>query len=153
MANKSQKARDNARRYFGLTPNDYNLVLHHIDPTLKKRNPERYHEWRPEDLIVMTTEEHSSLHHKGKKYTEETRKKISAANRDKKRSEETKNKMSEAHKLPVVQYTLSGELVRVWESATQAEQEGFNQSNIARVCKGKQKHHKNYIWKYVNDKT
>lgn len=38
------------------------MVLHHIDPTLKHRDPERYHEWRVEDLRPMSTASHNSLH-------------------------------------------------------------------------------------------
>lgn len=38
------------------------LVLHHIDTTMKSRDPKRYSEWRPEDLQVMTVQEHRALH-------------------------------------------------------------------------------------------
>lgn len=63
------------------------------------------------ELIFLTSREHKSLHSKekhymlGKKFSEETKKKMSEAhkgrvswNKGKKFSEETKNKMSEAHK-------------------------------------------------------
>lgn len=50
---------------------------------------------------------------------------------------------------PVLQYTLNGQFVREWLSAKQAEREGgFHQANICMCCKGKQKTHKGYIWKY-----
>lgn len=150
MASKSQKARDKAREYFGLGAGDDDFVLHHVDPTLKKRDPERYKQWNPEDLCIMSRAEHASLHHKCKNLSEVHKKRIREANRGKKHSEKTRKKMSESNKSkkPVEQYTLAGELVRVWESAKAAEVEGFNQGNIARVCRGKQKHHKKYIWKY-----
>ena len=56
--------------------------LHHIDQSLRKDNPERYAEWRPEDLIMVTHAEHRKYHipwNKGKTgvYSEETRQKIS----------------------------------------------------------------------------
>ena len=52
---------------------------------------------------------------------------------------------------PVLQYTLDGEFVREWESATQAEREGgYQHGHIISVCKGKRPHHKGYIWKYKN---
>lgn len=64
-------------------------------------------------------------------------------------SPEHVRKRAEAKKLPVEQYTLAGELVRVWECALQAEQEGgFCRGKICMVCKGKRPHHKKYIWKY-----
>jgi len=49
-------------------------VLHHKDPTLKYRDPERYDEWRPEDLVMMSNSEHSRLH-----YTEDKRQKMTNA--------------------------------------------------------------------------
>ena len=57
---------------------------------------------------------------------------------------------------PVGQYTLEGELIKIWNSARQAEQEGyFNHTSICRVANQKQKTHCGYIWKYINeeDKT
>lgn len=63
-----------------------------------------YH--RPADeLIFLTKSEHSILHQKGKKVSEETKYKMSESKKGKnnsmygkKLSEETKNKISEAHK-------------------------------------------------------
>ena len=50
---------------------------------------------------------------------------------------------------PVVQYTLGGQFVKVWKSAKQAEREGgFSSKCISMCCKGKQKYHEGYIWKY-----
>ena len=52
---------------------------------------------------------------------------------------------------PVAQYTLDGELIKIFQSARDAErQEGFNHSAISATAKGKQKTHKGYIWKYVS---
>ena len=56
------------------------------------------------DLIFLTSSEHTSLHFKGKQYrlgvhhTEETKQKMSIANKGKRLSEETKQKMSIARK-------------------------------------------------------
>ena len=36
--------------------------LHHIDPSLKSNDPDRYNAWNIEDLVVMKTEDHASLH-------------------------------------------------------------------------------------------
>lgn len=170
----SSRAYKEAREHFGLKPDDKTFVLHHIDPTLRHTNRKRYDEWRPEDLCIMSRSEHTRLHQignkncKGKKLSEETRKKLSAVRKGKKKSEEHKKKLSEAHKgkklseehkqklidankIPVCQCTLAGQLVRVWESAKAAEVEGgFDGGTIAKVCKGKYKHHKGYVWKYAN---
>jgi len=50
-----------ARRHFGVE-NNPEMVLHHKDPLLKKRDYKRYLEWRIEDLAVMTNAEHSHFH-------------------------------------------------------------------------------------------
>lgn len=56
----------NAHNYFGLKKGD-GLVLHHKDISLIQTDIERYNEWRVEDLVVLTREEHASLHHTGRK--------------------------------------------------------------------------------------
>lgn len=50
-----------AREYFGIKVGDY-LVLHHKDPDLRHTDIERYIEWRPEDLVVMSNSDHIKLH-------------------------------------------------------------------------------------------
>ena len=50
------------------------------------------------ELIFLPSSEHTSLHRKGKKLSEEARKKMSGARKGKKRSEETKKKISETMK-------------------------------------------------------
>lgn len=55
-------------------------VLHHIDKTLKFNDPTRYNEWRIDDLVMITNEEHSRLHQTGRtgyKLSPETCKKMS----------------------------------------------------------------------------
>lgn len=68
-----------------------------------------YYDVEPKDLIFLTKSEHSGMHNKLRGQTEEARAKISAANighpapnKGKKHSEETKRKMSEAKKGHVV---------------------------------------------------
>lgn len=55
---------------------------------------------------------------------------------------------------PVGQYTLEGELIKIWNSTRQAEQEGyFNHTSICRVANQKQKTHCGYIWKYISNNS
>lgn len=72
-----------AREYFGIE-NDYNMVLHHKDPTLKQNDPERYNQWNIEDLVVMTRSEHSKLHSTGVTQTDSAKEKLSKNNKGKK---------------------------------------------------------------------
>ena len=52
----------------------------------------------------------------------------------------------------IVQLSLSGELIRVWDSIREAErEEGFDHRHICKCCKGKQKFHKEYKWMYYED--
>lgn len=57
----SNQDKAKARAYFGIT-GQRNMVLHHIDPTLKHRDPKRYNKWFIEDLQPMTNSEHRKLH-------------------------------------------------------------------------------------------
>lgn len=59
-----------------------------------------------------------------------------------------RKRMIEKLSKPVLQFTKTGELVREYPSAREADQSGFNHSTIAKCCNGKQKYHKGFIWKY-----
>lgn len=106
--------RNKAWEYFiatGAIPADQKneYVLHHKDPTLKANNPDRYDEWRIEDLVPLTRAEHAAIHHTGKVTSEETKARQSESiggyyathehpNQGKHLKEETRRKISEAHK-------------------------------------------------------
>ena len=54
---------------------------------------------------------------------------------------------------PIAQYTLDGELVKIWPSATEAQrQAGFGQSCIWGVANGRYKQAYGFIWKYIERK-
>jgi hypothetical protein len=74
----------------------------------------------------------------GKHHTEETKQKMR-----KPKTEEHKKKLSK----PIIQYTLDGEFIRIWDSITQAEQE-LNLSHISDCCKNKRNKCGGYIWRY-----
>lgn len=48
----------------------------------------------------------------------------------------------------VYQYTLQGELVKIWKSSMECGRNGFTQSSISQCCNGKLKQHKGYIWSH-----
>lgn len=64
----SRANREKARKYFGLTDND-GFDLHHKDPSWQTEDPERYIQWNPEDLIVLTHGEHTTLHNNERDYS------------------------------------------------------------------------------------
>ena len=49
---------------------------------------------------------------------------------------------------PVLQLSLSGELIREYPSVKEAERNGFNHCNICQCCNGKQKTHKGFKFMY-----
>lgn len=57
----------NAMKYFkdnGMLEGIENPRLHHKDINLKTDDPERYAEWRIEDLVPMSLKDHMKLHMK-----------------------------------------------------------------------------------------
>lgn len=76
----------------------------------------------------------------GKHHTEETKRKISEANK----GNQYKSKQ-------VMQLTLDGELVKIWCSANECKRNGFNQGAVSACCRGEIKKYKNYIWKYLDN--
>ena len=59
-------------------------------------------------------------------------------------------RMAKTLSKPVGQYTLDGELIKVWASAREAQmQVGFSYQHISNVATGKRKTHKGFIWRYI----
>lgn len=48
----------------------------------------------------------------------------------------------------IYQYTLDGELVRIWPSRMECQRNGFNLGSVYRCCKGLLKQYKGYRWSY-----
>lgn len=63
MTKEEQKKHDIAIEYFKAR-GDWKpgMVLHHVDPSLKLRDPERYRNWNVEDLVPFTVAQHMRLH-------------------------------------------------------------------------------------------
>ena len=173
--------------------------VHHLD-----KNPENN---RADNLVVCTKEQHYEYHRaertermlgdrnptKGRKRTEEERRKMSVGMKGKyaeekaywfgkklppemirksiegrkgkycgekasmwgkKHTAESRAKMSKSHdheKKPVYQYTLDGEFIREWESCMAVKKElGYDNSDIARCCKGTKKTCHGFLWRFKN---
>ena len=72
----------------------------------------------------------------------------------------TRNEHAKIHKaeldrsIPVAQYSIDGELIKIWKSAKTACQElGLNQGNVCKCCKGILKRSGGYVWKYADTKS
>lgn len=57
-------------------------------------------------------------------------------------------------KMPVCKYSLDGTFISEYESARDAEKDGFDHSKILRVCRGEKRYktHKGFIWKFKDEK-
>jgi len=127
---------------------------------LIKRN--EYFDVEPEELIFLTPAEHRKIDsfckrmseaQKGKKHSEESKRKISEANKGKKHSEESKRKISEAQKNRKDQSkkVLCIETGEIFESVHEATRKtGVDFSSISRVCSGKLKTTGGYHWEYLH---
>jgi hypothetical protein len=61
----------------------------------------------------------------------------------------TRNKrVAKARSKPVLQLSLSGHLIREWESTMECGRNGFNQSHVAACCRGERKTHKDFRFQY-----
>lgn len=97
-----------------------------------------YYDVEPEALIFLTPSEHKKI--------DSCCKRLSEAMKGKKHSEETKRKMSEAHSKKV----LCVETSEVFESVSEAQRKtGIFNNSISNVCNGKRKTAGGYHWKFV----
>ena len=51
----------------------------------------------------------------------------------------------------VLQLSLSGELIREWPSTNECGRNGFNQSAVAKCCRGEKPQYKGFKWCYADD--
>lgn len=154
-------------------PNPNNLpCVDHID-TDKTNNQISNLRWctHQENLLNPITREHLSAslignqRQKGKKFTEEHKRNLSNSLKGRQVSQETRErisktltgrKQSEERRLKtckrIGQYTLEGELIRIWSSGSDAARElGLGWSNIL-SCANPKKNNQTaggYIWKYI----
>ena len=52
---------------------------------------------------------------------------------------------------PVLQLSLSGDLIREWPSIGECGRNGFNIGHVCLCCRGEQKTHKGFRWMYAED--
>ena len=86
--------------------------------------------------------------HNGCKFSDETKQKLSEANKGEKNPMYGKLNREDKSK-QVYQYTLDGTLVKVWPSTMECERNGYSNGTVSECCNGKRKTHKGYRWSYV----
>lgn len=105
----------------------------------------------------------------GKRPDEATREKLRKAHTGRMHTEESKQKMSKirkeigitrqfieagnaSHRKPVAQYSLNGELIKIWDCGTTAgEALNIERHGIYNCARGKTKSSFGYVWRYVNE--
>lgn len=123
----------------GEIPKGYEI--HHIDGNTM--NNSIY------NLQIIDSFTHNSMHKMGNKYNI-GKKRDCKPMLGKHHTDETKRMLSSLkEKKKVIQYTLDGELVKIWNSINEPKLEGFNAGNISKCCRGEIKKHKGFIWKYA----
>lgn len=140
-----------------------------LDKDIKSRNRgEKNKQYIIIECLLTTQPENTKEANRTREYhelSEETKQKLSEANKGKHHTEETKQKMSEnagrsmkgkfgsenPSSKKVAQYDKqTNELIKIWDSIADIERElGINHSNISKCCKGKQKSAGGYVWRYV----
>ena len=103
---------------------------------------------RPENLIILSANEHLKLHYKTQSDTfKKATKKRSASI-----SKALKGKPKPWCRKPIVQLSLDGSVIKRWESAREIRDTlGYDPSNISSCCKGKLKTAYGSIWKFVSN--
>ena len=60
-------------------------------------------------------------------------------------------RMAKTKSKPVLQLSLSGELIREWPSTMECGRNGFNQGAVAACCRGERKTHKGFRFMFADD--
>jgi hypothetical protein len=112
--------------------------------TLKKETKQRI----SNSLKGKNRPKHSELM-KGRKLTESHKNAISKSGKERYKNSPSKLKKK------VAQYNKEGELIKVWDSLTEAKKGNgiSSHSNIGACCNGKRKTSNKYKWKWYNDNS
>uniref|UniRef100_A0AAU6MX54 HNH endonuclease n=1 Tax=Staphylococcus phage 184DA TaxID=3110532 RepID=A0AAU6MX54_9CAUD len=76
-----------------------------------------------------------------------------ASNQGRLNTHSAREQLKKVSSKAIYQKDMQGNIIKIWDSPTQAEKETdkyFSQAKISSVANGKRKHHRNYIWEFVN---
>lgn len=113
-----------------------------MSESMKKR-------WEDEDYRKRTSEAHL-----GHELSEEHKQKLIAANTNRKMSQYTKDRLNESKYKKVAQYTKDGQLIKIWNSITEAADAlGINMKGISNVCRHPERYKTagGFVWKYFEE--
>lgn len=103
-------------------------------------------------LLKMSESKKGNTYRRGKKCTDEQKVRISESHKGLVSGFKGRKHKDESNALqskPVGQYTMDGELIKVYYGANKAAKEtGLNQSKITLVCQGKRNQTGGFKWKY-----
>ena len=106
-------------------------------------------------VVAEETRKKLSIVNMGKKLSAETRQRISEAQKGKERNphkQSTKDKIGERLSKRVAQYSLNGEYISTYKSASEASRVlHISQGNISAVCRGERNNAAGFLWRYVNN--
>ena len=89
---------------------------------------------------------------KDREFSEEHRQKLRESQLGNKFSKDSKQKMRDSKpKKSVVQLSLDGSLIRIYEAMIDVEDYGFQRPNVGNCCRGVTKTHKGFKWQYYTD--
>ena len=66
-------------------------------------------------------------------------------------SEQTRQRMSETRSIKIVQLSLDGKLVKIWNSLRETDKFGYKHACISECCRGLRKTHKKFRWMYYEE--
>ena len=137
-----------------------------INAIISKEHREKVAEANRRRIFTEEDRKNISIRHTGRIKSEESKKKLSYSlknsekfkaaikiNSEKyrgfKHSEESKRKIGESRSRIVIQKTLDGEFIKIWDSAKQFQRETpYSQSGVSRCCNGENMTAYGFKWEY-----
>lgn len=138
-----------------------------INAIISKEHRQKISESNRKRIFTEEDRKQISIRHTGRIKSEESKKKLSNSlknsekfkqsiklNSEKykgfKHSEESKKKIAKCKSKKIIQKTLEGDIIKVWDSAKQVQREiGFSQGNISRCCNKDYNTAYSFKWEYA----